>query len=180
MICLVPVLQRLVSQWICLYNYHCIIIIKMYCQSYSSGWCHLPFEWLRLLTTLEQKKNELNFLVYRSTLFIEAKNWGLTYFWCTTWVPSRKNLYLSSDTIKCGYKCNLGKGNLDAMLVSSFPNYVRGGPMPLAGAPHGLEEVAWLQFFAKCYRNSLLFACQFVLWFFPSLPPSWYVLVGAS
>ena len=32
-------------------------------------------------------------------------------------------------------KCNLGKVNLEAMLVSSFPSYSRGGPMPLAGAP---------------------------------------------
>ena len=35
-------------------------------------------------------------------------------------------------------KCNLGKVNLEAMLVSSFPNYTRGGPMPLAGAAHDL------------------------------------------
>ena len=32
-------------------------------------------------------------------------------------------------------KCNLGKVNLEAMLVSSFPSYAGGGPMPLAGAP---------------------------------------------
>ena len=32
-------------------------------------------------------------------------------------------------------KCNLGKVNLEVMLVSSFPSYTRGGPMPLAGAP---------------------------------------------
>jgi len=32
-------------------------------------------------------------------------------------------------------KCNSGKVNLEAMLVSSFPSYTRGGPMPLAGAP---------------------------------------------
>ena len=35
-------------------------------------------------------------------------------------------------------KCNLGKVNLAAMLVSSFPSYTRGGPMPLAGAPRGI------------------------------------------
>ena len=35
-------------------------------------------------------------------------------------------------------KCNLGKVSLKAMLVSSFPSYTRGGPMPLAGAPHDL------------------------------------------
>ena len=32
-------------------------------------------------------------------------------------------------------KCNLGKVNLEAMLVSSFPSYTRGGLMPLAGVP---------------------------------------------
>ena len=35
-------------------------------------------------------------------------------------------------------KCNLGKVNLKAMLVSSFPSYSWGGPMPLAGAPRDL------------------------------------------
>ena len=35
-------------------------------------------------------------------------------------------------------KCNLGKVSLKAMLVSSFPSYTRGGPMPLAGAPRDL------------------------------------------
>ena len=35
-------------------------------------------------------------------------------------------------------KCNLGKVNLEAMLVSSFPSYTRGGPMPLAGGPRDL------------------------------------------
>ena len=50
-------------------------------------------------------------------------------------------------------KCNLGKVNLEAMLVSSFPNYERVGPMPLTGAPCGLYVVACLQFFAKCCRN---------------------------
>ena len=35
-------------------------------------------------------------------------------------------------------KCNLGKFNLEAMLVSSFLSYIRGGPMPLAGAPRDL------------------------------------------
>ena len=55
-------------------------------------------------------------------------------------------------------KCDLGKVNLKVMLVSSFPNYKRGGLMPLAGAPCGLYAVACSQFFAKCYHNSLLFA----------------------
>ena len=35
-------------------------------------------------------------------------------------------------------KCNLGKVNLEAMLVSSFPSYTRGGPIPLARAPRDL------------------------------------------
>ena len=35
-------------------------------------------------------------------------------------------------------KCNLGKVNLEAMLVSSFPSYSKGGPMPVAGAPRDL------------------------------------------
>ena len=35
-------------------------------------------------------------------------------------------------------KCNLGKVNLEAMLVSSFPSYTRGGLMTLAGAPRDL------------------------------------------
>ena len=35
-------------------------------------------------------------------------------------------------------KCNLGKVNLQEMPVSCFPSYSRGGPMPLAGAPHDL------------------------------------------
>ena len=35
-------------------------------------------------------------------------------------------------------KCNLGKVNPDAMLVSCFPSYSRGGPRPLAGVPHDL------------------------------------------
>ena len=35
-------------------------------------------------------------------------------------------------------KRNLGKVNLEAMLVSSFSSYTRGGPMPLAGAPRDL------------------------------------------
>ena len=35
-------------------------------------------------------------------------------------------------------KCNLGKVNLEAMLVSCFPSYIRGGPMSLAGAPRDL------------------------------------------
>ena len=69
-------------------------------------------------------------------------------------------------------KCNLGKVNLEAMLVSSFPSYTRGGPMPLAGAPHDL----YMQLLANsssqnvvaidwCLRASLCFGFSH-----PSLP----------
>ena len=69
-------------------------------------------------------------------------------------------------------KCNLGKVNREAMLVSSFSSYTVGGLMPPAGAPQDLYTVACLQFFTKCCCNSLLFARHFVLWFsHPSIPP---------
>ena len=35
-------------------------------------------------------------------------------------------------------KCNLGKANLETMLVCSFSCYTGGGPMPLAGPPRDL------------------------------------------
>ena len=35
-------------------------------------------------------------------------------------------------------KCNLGKVNLKAMLVSSFSSHTGGGPMPVAGASRDL------------------------------------------
>ena len=35
-------------------------------------------------------------------------------------------------------KCNLGKVNLEAMLVSSYPINSGGDPMPLVGAPRDL------------------------------------------
>ena len=70
-------------------------------------------------------------------------------------------------------KCNLGKVNLEAMLVSSFPSYTRGGPMPLAGAPRDL----YMQLLACSSSQSVVaIACCLhasLLWFFPSLPPSW-------
>ena len=55
-------------------------------------------------------------------------------------------------------KCNLGKVNLETMLVCSFPCYTGGGPMPLAGAPRDLYAVACLQFFAKCCCLSFCFS----------------------
>ena len=38
----------------------------------------------------------------------------------------------------CVAKCNLGKVNHEAMLISSFSSYTGGGLVPLAGAPHDL------------------------------------------
>ena len=35
-------------------------------------------------------------------------------------------------------KCNLGKLNLKAMLISSFSSCTRDGPVPLAGVPRDL------------------------------------------
>ena len=70
-------------------------------------------------------------------------------------------------------KCNLGKVNLEAMLVSSFLSYIRGGAMPLAGAPRDLytqllacSSLQSVVAIACCVRASLCFG------FFPSLPPS--------
>ena len=70
-------------------------------------------------------------------------------------------------------KCNLGKVNLEAMLVSSFPSYTRGGPMPLAGAPRDFytqllacSSSQSVVSIACCLRAILCFG------FLPSLPPS--------
>ena len=69
--------------------------------------------------------------------------------------------------------CNLGKVNLESMLVSSFSSYTGGGPMPLAGAPHDL----YTQLLACSSLQSVVaiacyFASHFVFWFFLFLPPS--------
>ena len=69
-------------------------------------------------------------------------------------------------------KCNLGKVNLEAMLVSSFPNNAGGDPMLLAGAPRDL----YMQLLAcsssqRVFAKALLLACHFCVVFFPS-PPS--------
>ena len=48
--------------------------------------------------------------------------------------------------------CNLGKVNLEEMLVSSFPSYTRGGPMPLAGATRDL----YTQLFASNSSQSVV------------------------
>ena len=70
-------------------------------------------------------------------------------------------------------KCNLGKVNLEVMLVSSFPSYTRGGPMPLAGAPRDFytqllacSSSQSVVSIACCLRAILCFG------FLPSLPPS--------
>ena len=49
-------------------------------------------------------------------------------------------------------KCNLGKVNLEAMLVSIFPSYAGGGPMFLAGAPRDLHT----QLLACCSSQSVV------------------------
>ena len=69
-------------------------------------------------------------------------------------------------------KCNLGKVNLEAMLVSCFPSYIRGGPMSLAGAPRDLytqllacSSSQSVVAIACCLRDSLCFGFSH-----PSLP----------
>ena len=71
-------------------------------------------------------------------------------------------------------KCTLGKVNLTAMLVSSFPNSVGGGqPDAFAGAPCDLYKqlLACSSSQSVCAR-ALLLACQFLcnVFFQPSLP----------
>ena len=71
-------------------------------------------------------------------------------------------------------KCDLGNINLKAMLVSSFPNNVGAGLMPLGGAPHNL----YMQLLAcsssqSVFAIALLRACHFLCCvFFPTLLPS--------
>ena len=55
-------------------------------------------------------------------------------------------------------KCNLGKVNLEAMLVSCFPSYSRGGQMPLAGAPRDALQLL------ACSSSQSVVAIA-VLWF---------------
>ena len=69
-------------------------------------------------------------------------------------------------------KYNLGKVNLEALLVSCFPSYSRGGPMPLAGAPRDLytqllacSSLQSVVAIACCLRASLCFGFSH-----PSLP----------
>ena len=63
-------------------------------------------------------------------------------FWGNLYVGLAKCGLLWSYCYRFGFldvaKCNLGKVNLEAMLVSCFPSYIRGGPMSLAGAPRDL------------------------------------------
>ena len=81
-------------------------------------------------------------------------------------------LYTAEDHFYVA-KCNLGKVNLEAMLVTSFPSYTRGGPMPLAGATRDLYtqllacgSLQNIVAIACCLRAILCFG------FLPSLPPS--------
>ena len=70
-------------------------------------------------------------------------------------------------------KCNLGKVNLKAMLVSSFPNYAGGGPMPLAGVPHDLyTKLLACSSSPSVFAMDLFLACHFCAVFFPALPTS--------
>ena len=62
-------------------------------------------------------------------------------------------------------KCNLGKVNLETMLVCSFSCYTGGGPMPLAGAPRDL----YTQLLAcSSWQSVVAIACHLrvILFFF--------------
>ena len=48
------------------------------------------------------------------------------------------------------------------MLVSSFPNYAWGSPMPFAGAPRDLYVHTCLQFFEKCICYGLVARLPFL------------------
>ena len=68
--------------------------------------------------------------------------------------------------------CNLGKVNLESMLVSSFSSYTGGGPMPLAGASRDLytqllacSSLQSVVAIACCLHASLCFGFSH-----PSLP----------
>ena len=64
-------------------------------------------------------------------------------------------------------KCNLGKVNLEVMLVESFSNYARGGQTPLAGAP------CFLVVLRSVFTRFLLLAWHFgAVFFSPTLPLS--------
>ena len=69
------------------------------------------------------------------------------------------------------------KKNVEPRLVSSFSNYVGGGPMPLAGAPHDvcMQLLACLQFFTKCLRYSLVACLPFLCCVFPNPPFSLFL-----
>ena len=63
-------------------------------------------------------------------------------------------------------KCNLGKVNLEVMLVESFSNYARGGQTPLAGAP------CFLVVLRSVFTRFLLLAWHFGAVFFFPYPPT--------
>ena len=67
-------------------------------------------------------------------------------------------------------KCNLGKVNLEAMLVSSFSSYAGGWLNASSrGSSWLVYAVACLQLFVKRYRNSLLLACLLIDMLWPCL-----------
>ena len=82
-------------------------------------------------------------------------------------------VYIPMSSCICNVaKCNLGNVNLEAMLVSCFPSYSWGGPMPLAGAPRDLytqllacSSSQSVVAIACCLRASLCFGFSH-----PSLP----------
>ena len=69
-------------------------------------------------------------------------------------------------------KCNLGKVNLETMLVSSFSSYTGRGPMPLAG---GLCDLYTQLLACSSSQSVVAIACCLrailCFGFFPSLPP---------
>ena len=84
-------------------------------------------------------------------------------------------VYMSCGSILAKY--NLGKVNLKQMLVSSFPNCSGGGPMPLARAPCGLHtQLLACSSLQSVFALVLLLACHFCTGFFPTLPPSPFIL----
>ena len=93
----------------------------------------------------------------------------------TNFVGTNAQAHLLETSLNVA-KCNLGKVNLEAMLVSSFLSYTRGGPMTLAGAPCDL----YMQLLACSSSQSVvaIACCLHAILCFgffptpPSLPPS--------
>ena len=67
------------------------------------------------------------------------------------------------------------KKNVEPRLVSSFSNYVGGGPMPLAVPPHDLcMQLLACSSSQSVFAIALLLACHFCVEFFPILPPLYF------